>query len=320
VPKKPKIIYNEKKMIKNKQPRTPNAKRKSMGDPDLDSRSTGANEEPVKKFGRLQSNFPSHLSSGSTQLAFSEEDPDFVVGYSGEKKGALFMGMHGKPGVTKLNLFAIPLLMFLLMLTDADVIYTISYFTHDTSFWPNLDKTQADALNSNAASVGNLISIPMVFISGAIFDIAGRRITIVIFFLLGSLATIGFTLLAPSQIGFTVSRVALACSMAPLVTNPFINDYVVTEDRGKASGIQSAGTTMGNIFSVMVLFTITRSMGSYWYQFGLLAFLQAVWAVLLWCITTEPKILSEKEVSEQNKKSILGKIWSLTKLTAKACR
>jgi len=77
----------------------------------------------------------------------------------------------------------------------------------------------------------------MVFISGAIFDIAGRRVTIVIFFLLGSLSTIGFTLLAPSQIGFTVSRIALACSMAPLVTNPFINDYVVAEDRGKATGV-----------------------------------------------------------------------------------
>jgi len=49
------------------------------------------------------------------------------------------MGMNGKPGVTKLNLAAIPLLMFLLMSTDADVIYTINYFVHDEKFWPALD-------------------------------------------------------------------------------------------------------------------------------------------------------------------------------------
>ena len=36
-----------------------------------------------------------------------------MVGPSSEPVGAIFLGMRGKPGVTKVNLLAIPLTLFL---------------------------------------------------------------------------------------------------------------------------------------------------------------------------------------------------------------
>jgi MFS family permease len=83
--------------------------------------------------------------------------------------------------------------------------------------------------------------------------------------------------------------------MVALLTNTFINDYVVSEDRGKATGIQSAGMTLGNIFAVSILYSITRNFSNMWYSFGLLTLLQVLWALIMLFIVTEPKILTEKE-------------------------
>ena len=64
----------------------------------------------------------SGMSAKTTQLAFSDQDPDFMVGPSGEPDGAVFLGMRGKPGVTKLNLLAIPLTLFLSLAAQADIL------------------------------------------------------------------------------------------------------------------------------------------------------------------------------------------------------
>ena len=68
----------------------------------------------------------------------------------------------------------------------------------DDTFWPDLDKQEANALNSNAASIALFFTIGILFFTGVIYDIVGRRKTIVTLFLVGALSTIGFPISAPS--------------------------------------------------------------------------------------------------------------------------
>jgi hypothetical protein len=52
--------------------------------------------------------------------------------------------------------------------------------------------------------------------------------------------------------------------------NPFINDYVKVQFRGKAMGLQSFGMVVGNLVSVAGVFTLTRNMKNQTYAFLLL--------------------------------------------------
>ena len=56
---------------------------------------------------------------------------------------------------------------------------------------------------------------------------------------------------------FYVLRTILQCVMAPILVNPFVNDYVIVQHRGAGMGLQSMGMTFGNIFSIAALLTIT---------------------------------------------------------------
>jgi uncharacterized membrane protein AbrB (regulator of aidB expression) len=104
------------------------------------------------------------------------------------------------------------------------------------------------------------------------------------------------------------------------IDEPFINDYVTADNRGKANGVQSAGTTLGNIISVTVLYSFISKMKSYWYQFSLYTLMYLMSAAIMGVSISEPNILNKKEAKRHGKKSICGKVWSLCKLTFKACR
>lgn len=73
--------------------------------------------------------------------------------------------------------------------------------------------------------------------SGVIFDVIGRKKTIIGLLILGALSTYMFPVASPSDIQFILFRVLFQCSMTCLLANPLINDYVITENRGKATAV-----------------------------------------------------------------------------------
>jgi len=62
--------------------------------------------------------------------------------------------------------------------------------------------------------------------------------------------------------------------------NPFINDYVVIQDRGLAMGIQNFGLTIGNILSVAVVYTLTNFLSPE-LAFPILSLMQILWVVII---------------------------------------
>jgi len=80
------------------------------------------------------------------------------------------------------------------------------------------------------------IAIPTVLVIGFIFDLAGRRSTTVLTFLLGAVMTFILPLVSPSIAGYDVVRVFFIQTMVVMLSNPFINDYVTVQSRGLATG------------------------------------------------------------------------------------
>lgn len=72
----------------------------------------------IGKFSTRSGFSMSALSGKETKLAFSE------LGYQiePEERGATFLKMQGKPGITTWKLVAIPLLLFCVLASNADVI------------------------------------------------------------------------------------------------------------------------------------------------------------------------------------------------------
>ena len=93
-----------------------------------------------------------------------------------------------------------------------------------------------------------------------ILEIWGRRNTIAF----GYLTTCGvFFLLpytAPSYKALVVLRGLVGITMAGPLANPLIADYVKKNSRGKAIALSGIGMVMGEVFSMGILFNITKNM------------------------------------------------------------
>ena len=217
----------------------------------------GALSQDQKFGGSIYSAGPkSALSSGTTVVAFSEHNYPVAEGQS---QPVTFLKMEGKPGITKTNLIMIPLTVFMTMGTATDVLQSIAYLLKDEDFY---NKTNAEAgdILSNASSYASFVSIPMILVAGFIYDMAGRRWTIIGLFFCSGIFTALFPVVSPSVGLFTAVRVGFQVVYVPLLCNPFVNDYVKVQSRGQANGIQNMGMTMGNLTSVAVLFTLTKTM------------------------------------------------------------
>ncbi len=157
---------------------------------------------PIGKLSKKSVFSLSALSGRETKIAWSE------LGYEiePERRGAVFMKMQGKPGVKIWNLVAIPLLLFCVFASNADVIQEVLPLLMQDNFFA-LSRTEALKLNTNAASIASFAAIPCLLLSGVIYDVAGRKKTIVILLLIGALSTYFMPETHPSKFAFIVLRV-----------------------------------------------------------------------------------------------------------------
>ena len=71
-----------------------------------------------------------------------------------------------------------------------------------------------------------MIGIPVSLVVGFLQDLVGRRWVICTTFVIGAISTMAIPVVAPSVAGYNVAKVTFLQSMAVLLSNPFINDYV----------------------------------------------------------------------------------------------
>lgn len=178
--------------------------------------------------------------------------------------------MRGKPGVTIWNLLLVPGTLFFSLLSGADVMQAMTQILNNDAYYPCTTE-EAGNITANSLTYASGVAIPLVLVIGFLFDIFGRRLTTAAAFLTGAIATFLIPVVAPSIIGYDITRILFVQTLVVMLSNPFINDYVTVQSRGIATGFQMIGLTMGNLISVGGLFTLTEMIDDKIVSYGILA-------------------------------------------------
>lgn len=104
----------------------------------------------------------------------------------------------------------------------------------------DLGKEKAASVNTNSMTFAMLASTVVLLFGGMLYDLIGRRVTVVTFYMIGAVSCVFFPYgknLSWSILYYTLCKVIFQSSFVPLQMNPFINDYVMVQDRGIAMGI-----------------------------------------------------------------------------------
>ena len=125
----------------------------------------------------------------------------------------------------------------------------------------NVPEEHIGVVASELSLWGFPFAIVGVFVSGYIFDIAGRRWTLFVSFSLGSFFVFLIPYTAPHVFPslFTVRILFQICLTAP-VSSPLLADYIHKDSLGKASALIGMGFVVGEVLSMGILFKITANM------------------------------------------------------------
>jgi MFS family permease len=94
----------------------------------------------------------------------------------------------------------------------------------------------------------------MAIVSGYLFDIFGRKITLFLSTSLSGLAYVLYAVYSPNQSLYQLNALYFNIMIAPFLANPLSTDYVRKESRGAALGLAFMGLSLGTILSLSVLF------------------------------------------------------------------
>lgn len=136
-------------------------------------------------------------------------------------------------------------------------------------------------------------TIIMTFFTSYIFELYGRKIVLFLSFFLSGVVYIFFPYCAPNFSYLVLCRCALGLTMAAPMAHPLIPDYIKRSSRGKAVALCGVGNVMGEVFSMGVLFNLTKSMNFY-DAFKIAAFLIFMFSAYLGVFVKDPKVVADR--------------------------
>ncbi len=164
-----------------------------------------------------------------------------------------YLGILLKPSYTPKNLLAIPLISIPVTLTIYFFTAHLIFLLRSPSYY-NLDSTSdINHLTNHLTFVSMPFQMLSVVLIGYVYDLFGRRYTIISTLLLQSMCFYLVPMGAPEvypivQAMRGLQLVANACT----VVHPLINDYVERETRGRANALQVLGLSLGDLFNYML--------------------------------------------------------------------
>ena len=141
--------------------------------------------------------------SGETKNAFSDYKYNPK---DGEEPGLKFLSIYGKPGVTRWNLAMISLTLFITMFADTDFLQEILFLLQDPEFYDQHGGEAKTTANSST-SIATFVGIAAFLSSGFIFDMLGRKKTLMGCLILSGISIVLFPVLAPYKAAFYTLRV-----------------------------------------------------------------------------------------------------------------
>ncbi|CDW85142.1 major facilitator superfamily mfs_1 [Stylonychia lemnae] len=233
-------------------------------------------------------------------MNIEERSPDFDI----EKKfkpinrGREFMGIKLKEGYTVANLISIPLITASLTVSSFYLGIQIVFILRDPEYF-NVPKENIGTVTNSLTFYATFFQIALVIIIGYIYDIFGRKITLLASLIGGAIVLFLLPYTAPNVWpGLYLLRAIYAVFATVGVCSPLINDYVVKESRGKANAFQNSGVIIGELFNLFVLLKLTKDLSNS-LQYQLVAvFLILVVGVLVFLMKEPAKYQKKSKTQE----------------------
>lgn len=158
-----------------------------------------------------------------------------------------------KKGYGLANLLVIPLLYTSQVMFGAYLnSYCIFMLRRDDYF--NVSSSEIGVVASNVLFWQVLAQMISSIFIGYVFDLAGRKITIAVSFVLFVIALAAMPYTAPSLGLLIFTRILVGIALSIQLGNPLLIDYVTKECRGKATVLQNGGFILGQLLGMGLLF------------------------------------------------------------------
>lgn len=127
----------------------------------------------------------------------------------------------------------------------------------------NIPSEEIGRVTSDLTMYSIPFSMVTTFFVSYMFEIWGRKLTIVVSYLLSAIVYFILPHSAPNYTLLLVMRCLIAITMSAPISHPLIADYVKRSSRGKAIALAGVGIVLGEVFSMGILFNLTKSMSYY---------------------------------------------------------
>jgi MFS family permease len=169
-----------------------------------------------------------------------------------------YFGIRVKPGITAFNVFSLFLMTFIVTLCSDDTLSLLQPMLQNKDYY-NLTREEATAVVSRGGQINTLPGIIMGIASGYIYDIFGRKKTLIISIVSLGVTYFFFPIFAPNTSLFFVNFAMFSIVISPFSVNPLCTDYVRKESRGKTQGLIHMGLALGTVASLAVLVEFTKN-------------------------------------------------------------
>jgi MFS family permease len=172
------------------------------------------------------------------------------------------LGVYLKSGFGLSHLLVIPLTTTVITYAGTFFNVAVIILLRDPAFF-GVQEGEIGRVTNDIIFYSQLMQILFTLAAGYLYDILGRRLTIIFTMLPGAIVVMFIPNVAPSILLLIIIRICSSFGIWTLGCHPFINDYITKETRGRAVAIQSAGFIVGDLFTFVVMLNLTRAMTPY---------------------------------------------------------
>lgn len=200
-------------------------------------------------------NRPSHSGQGNNSSRVVDSSADSKDSSSKNK----YMGITIKKGFGWLQFLTMPILSCAIIMVGVYMNAQQAYMLEDKNMF-NVPSDEVGQIASDLTIFSLPFSMVATFFTSYIFELFGRKLTIFASFLTTAGLFLYMPYTAPNLNHLIAVRCAIGITMSAPLANPLVPDYVKRSSRGRAIALNGIGFVIGEVFSMGVLFNLTKQM------------------------------------------------------------
>ena len=171
----------------------------------------------------------------------------------------IIFGVEVKNDTTGYNMGAIMLITGGCTVSATFLAMNLVFLLRDPQYFGYEDADQVTEITSNITMYSLILSMIFSVFFGQIYDIMGRKLLILCFFLVTAVGIAVIPFLSPSLFALTLANMILQLVYRVLISNPLIPDYVKKTSYGKGVLCHYVGAAVGELLFIGVILRLTAS-------------------------------------------------------------